>query len=39
MEKHQLHPPIVEIFEFEQADKALKSLSKLTAPGKIVVRC
>ncbi|KAK0261752.1 hypothetical protein LTR91_011309 [Friedmanniomyces endolithicus] len=38
MEKHQLHPPIAELFEFEEAEKALKASKKLAKPGKIVVR-
>lgn len=38
MEKHQLHPQIVEVFEFEEADKALEAMKKLSAPGKIVVK-
>lgn len=39
MERHNLHPPIAQAFDFEQADKALDALTNLTAPGKIVVRC
>ena len=39
MEKHDLHPPIAETFEFEQADKALEELLRLKVPGKVVVRC
>lgn len=39
LEKHDLHPPIAEVYEFEAADKALKALSSLKVPGKIVVRC
>lgn len=38
MEKHQLHPQIAQVFEFEQADEALEALVNLTAPGKVVVR-
>jgi D-arabinose 1-dehydrogenase-like Zn-dependent alcohol dehydrogenase len=36
-EKHQLHPPIANVFEFEEADKALDALSEFTGVGKIVV--
>ncbi|KAK5173691.1 uncharacterized protein LTR77_002372 [Saxophila tyrrhenica] len=39
MEKHDLHPPVAQVFEFEQAEEALKALTTLTVPGKIVVRC
>jgi len=38
MEKHQLHPQIAQVFEFGEADKALEAATKLTAPGKVVVR-
>jgi NADPH:quinone reductase-like Zn-dependent oxidoreductase len=38
MERHRLHPPIAETFEFERADKGLDALVNLSAPGKIVVR-
>ena len=39
MEKHDLHPPVAQVFEFEDAEKGLKALTKLSTPGKIVVRC
>ncbi len=39
MEKHDLHPQVAEVYEFEKAQEALKALTNLTAPGKIVVRC
>jgi NADPH:quinone reductase-like Zn-dependent oxidoreductase len=38
-EKHDLHPPIAKVFEFEEADKGLDELTSLSVPGKIVVRC
>ena len=37
-ENHQLHPPIAQIFEFEEADKALETLRTLGGVGKIVIR-
>ena len=36
-EKHQLHPPIAQVFKFEEADKALEALREFTGVGKIVV--
>lgn len=39
LEKHDLHPTIAEVFEFEEADKALAALTNLKVPGKIIVRC
>jgi D-arabinose 1-dehydrogenase-like Zn-dependent alcohol dehydrogenase len=39
MEKHDLHPPVAKIFDFEEADKGLDELTSLSIPGKIVVRC
>jgi NADPH:quinone reductase-like Zn-dependent oxidoreductase len=36
-EKHQLHPPIAQVSEFEEADKALEALRESTGVGKIVV--
>jgi NADPH:quinone reductase-like Zn-dependent oxidoreductase len=38
MEEHQLHPPIAEVFKFEEADKAIEAIKKLSAPGKVVVK-
>lgn len=38
MEKYQLHPRIAKVFGFEEADKALEAMKKLSAPGKIVVK-
>ncbi|KAK6434214.1 hypothetical protein LTR95_009606 [Oleoguttula sp. CCFEE 5521] len=37
-EKHQLHPPIAQVFEFEEADKAMEALRTLSGVGKIVIR-
>ena len=39
VEKRQLHPPIAHVFDFEEADKALEAANKLSAPGKVVIRC
>ena len=39
MDKHNLHPPIAETFEFDEAEEALKALDNLTRPGKIVLKC
>ena len=39
IEQHQLHPPVAKVFEFEEADKALKALTTFNGVGKIVVRC
>jgi NADPH:quinone reductase-like Zn-dependent oxidoreductase len=36
-EKHQLHPPITQVFKFEEANKALDALREFTGVGKIVV--
>jgi NADPH:quinone reductase-like Zn-dependent oxidoreductase len=36
-EKHQLHPPIAQVFEFEEAVKALEALRESTGVGKTVV--
>lgn len=38
VEKHQLHPPIAQVFDFDQAVEAFEAAAKLSAPGKIVVR-
>ncbi|TKA79325.1 hypothetical protein B0A55_03460 [Friedmanniomyces simplex] len=38
IEKHQLRPQIAQVFEWEEADKALKAMGSLSAPGKIVVK-
>ncbi|TKA76183.1 hypothetical protein B0A55_03087 [Friedmanniomyces simplex] len=38
LEKHQVHPQIAGVFEFDQADKALEATVKLAKPGKIVMR-
>lgn len=38
MEKHELHPPVAQIFEWEQATEALEALTTLSAPGKIVLK-
>ena len=39
MARHDLHPPVAEVFDFEKAPEALGALTKLSAPGKIVLRC
>ncbi|KAK3710293.1 hypothetical protein LTR37_010359 [Vermiconidia calcicola] len=39
MARHDLHPPVAEVFDFEKAPEALEALTKLSAPGKIVLRC
>ncbi len=38
VEEHRLRPQIARVFEWEEADQALKALERLSAPGKIVVR-
>lgn len=38
MDQHKLHPPLAQVFEFEEAEKALEALVNLSAPGKIVIR-
>ncbi|KAK5123865.1 hypothetical protein LTR85_002061 [Meristemomyces frigidus] len=38
IEKHDLHPEIALVFDFEDADKALEAARTLSAPGKVVVR-
>jgi len=38
LEQHQIHPPVAEVYEFEDAKQALDALSTLNKPGKIVVR-
>ena len=37
VEKHDLHPPIAQTFEFEQAREAWQELATLSKPGKIVI--
>lgn len=37
VQEHDLHPPIAQTFEFEQAREAWKSLVTLSKPGKIVI--
>ncbi|KAK6393751.1 hypothetical protein LTR65_002128 [Meristemomyces frigidus] len=37
IEKHDLHPQIAQVFDFEDADKALEAATNLSAPGKVVV--
>ena len=39
MDKHKLHPPVAQVFDFEDAEKALDALDHLITPGKIVIRC
>ena len=36
-QKHDLHPPVAQTFEFEQAQEAFESLSTLSQAGKIVI--
>ena len=36
-EEHQLHPPVAQVFKFEEADNALGALREFTGVGKIVV--
>ena len=38
MERHQLHPYIDKVFEFEDADKALEVAGSFSAVGKVVVK-
>ncbi|TKA32643.1 hypothetical protein B0A54_15447 [Friedmanniomyces endolithicus] len=38
VEKHRLRPQIARVFEWEEADQALKAMERLEAPGKIVIR-
>ena len=38
MEKHQIHPQIAQVFEFEQARESLEALTNLPAAGKVVVK-
>lgn len=37
MEKHQVHPPIAQTFEFEKADRAFEALRTMNGVGKIVI--
>lgn len=34
---HDLHPPIAQTFDFEQASEAYEALKTLNEPGKIVI--
>lgn len=38
IDKHTLHPQIAQVFDFEDADKALAAAASLCAPDKVVVR-
>lgn len=38
VEKHDIHPPIAKVYEFEDADKAIQAAAKLTVLGKLVVK-
>lgn len=38
VEKHNIHPPIARVYEFEDADKAIAAAAKLTGLGKLVVK-
>jgi len=38
MEKHELHPPVAQVFEWEQVPAALEALTTLSTPGKIVIK-
>ncbi|KAK3670158.1 hypothetical protein LTR78_009914 [Recurvomyces mirabilis] len=38
MEKHDLKPEIAKTFKFEEAVEGLQAASKLTAPGKVVIK-
>ena len=38
VERHQLHPYIDKVFEFEEADKALEVAGSFSAVGKVVVK-
>ncbi|KAH8169460.1 zinc-binding dehydrogenase domain-containing protein [Sarocladium implicatum] len=37
IQKHDLHPPIAQTFEFEEAREAMEALKTLSKPGKIVI--
>ena len=37
VQEHDLHPPIAQVFEFEQAQEAFQALEELERPGKIVI--
>lgn len=38
VDEYKIYPPIARLYEFEEADKALRAAAELTVPGKIVVR-
>jgi D-arabinose 1-dehydrogenase-like Zn-dependent alcohol dehydrogenase len=37
IEKHHIHPPIANVFKFEEADKAIDALRNFSGVGKIIV--
>lgn len=37
IEEHDIHPPIAQVFDFEEGDKAVEALRKFNGVGKIVV--
>lgn len=37
VQEHNLHPPIAQTFQFEQAQEAWEALARLNKPGKIVI--
>ncbi|GAB7353670.1 hypothetical protein MBLNU459_g4076t1 [Dothideomycetes sp. NU459] len=39
VEKYDIHPPIAQIFEFEEADKAFEYLKTPSEVGKVVIKC
>ncbi|EKG13198.1 Alcohol dehydrogenase superfamily zinc-containing [Macrophomina phaseolina MS6] len=38
VEKHQIHPVVAKVYEFEQAEEAFARLEKQTEIGKIVIK-
>lgn len=38
VEKHNIHPPIAKVYDFEDADKAIQAAAKLTNLGKLVIK-
>lgn len=38
MEKHEIRPPVAQVFEWEQAPEALQALTTLSKPGKLVIK-
>jgi NADPH:quinone reductase-like Zn-dependent oxidoreductase len=38
IDHHDIHPPIAQVFGFEEGDKAIEALRKFTGVGKIVVK-